>query len=171
MRIFIRLVLLSVLILGACLSFHPTQAMGQLPFFGNSLMGKTAPDFTLKSLKGETVNFSKAREGQRAIIFFWATWCPHCRTALKELNDDYDNIQKKNIKLFLVDLGEDARDVGAYATARNIKADILLDETSSLSQEYSIIGVPTFVFVDEKGIVTTVEHAFPSNYDELFSAE
>jgi len=168
MKVFIRVLLAITLISGAMINLDSTQASGQLPFFGNNLLGEQAPDFTLPSLRGETVTFSRLRGDKKAIIFFWATWCPHCRQALKELNAETETILQKGIQIVLVDLGESARQVSNYVLANKIKSDILLDEESSLSRPYALMGIPTFVFVDEKGIVTGVEHSMPLNVEEVF---
>ena len=63
-----------------------TYAMGDGSFMTQTLIGKPAPDFTLDTLSAKQVNMTSYRSGKKAIIFFWATWCPHCRVQLKELN-------------------------------------------------------------------------------------
>jgi len=139
-----------------------------LQFLNNQQIGKAAPDFTLKTLKGESVNMTKYRGGKKAIVFFWATWCPHCRTALKNLNKDYTDIEKKGIKIIIVDLAETTQEVAYYAKKNKIALDIFLDTEGDLAEPYGIIGVPTFYFIDESGIVRAIEHALPANYENLF---
>jgi len=140
----------------------------QFPFFDNPLTGKPAPDFTLSTLNGKAVNMTQYRNNQKAIIFFWATWCPHCRVALKELNQDMSKIQSQGIKLIVIDLGEDEYQVRSYVKKSKYTLDIFLDKESSLAEPYGIIGVPTFFFVDEKGIIKTVKHSMPENFEEIF---
>ncbi|MFH1359524.1 MAG: TlpA disulfide reductase family protein [Candidatus Omnitrophota bacterium] len=144
--------------------FTPSFAMGQLFFFGNSLEGKPAPDFTLSTTSGQKLNMTAVREGKSAIIFFWATWCPHCRSALNELNQKEKDIQQQGIKLMVVDLGESSKVVSAYQKKYNITIDMFLDTDSALGETYNIIGVPTFFLVDAKGIVRSVGHALPDDY-------
>ena len=143
-------------------------AWAQFPFFENPLTGKPAPDFTLSTLNEKAVNMTQYRSGQKAIIFFWATWCPHCRIALKELNQDSARIQDQGIKIIIIDLGEDKEQVEAHIRKNKYTLDIFLDIESSLAEPYGIIGVPTFFFVDEKGIIKMVKHSLPKNLEEVF---
>ena len=144
-------------------------AMGSIP---TSMVkegaGKAAANFKLDTLTQTQVDMAKYRDGKKAIIFFWATWCPHCREQIKELNAQGPSILQKGIKILLVDIGEDADEVKAHAARNKINFDIFLDKDSTVAEEYQIIGVPTFYFIDEKGVVVAVTHALPENLEEVF---
>jgi peroxiredoxin len=51
---------------------------------------QAAPDFTLKSLNGDSVSLKKYR-GKIVLLDFWATWCAPCRLSIPELVE----LQKK----------------------------------------------------------------------------
>ena len=51
---------------------------------------QTAPDFTLRSLNGDSVSLKKYR-GKIVLLDFWATWCAPCRISIPELVE----LQKK----------------------------------------------------------------------------
>ena len=144
-------------------------AMGESRMMQATLVGKSAPDFTLDTLTQKNVNMTKYRDGKRAIIFFWATWCPHCREQLKELNEMRDAIKAKGIKIILVDLGEEILEVQKYAERYKVDLDIFLDKDSALGESYRIIGVPTFYFVDEKGLVKQVTHGLSEDIEQFFT--
>ncbi len=135
----------------------------------NPSEGKPVVEFSLPTLRTKKATLSQLRDGQKAIIFFWATWCPHCRSQLKELSRMKSEIEAEGIKVILVDVGESAQQVNKHVEKNNIPFDVLLDEDSEVSEEYNIIGVPTFFFVNEAGVVTTVEHALPENLDKVFT--
>ena len=150
--------------------FGITRASGGMFFFENPLLGKSAPDFTLATLTSDKVNLTKYREGQPTILFFWATWCPHCREQLVELkNGRLDEIEKKGIKMVFVDVGEDSKTVRHHMQRLGLqKFDVFIDEDSKVSEDYGLIGVPTFYFVDKNGVIQDVEHEVPDNFMELF---
>lgn len=167
-RFHLIIILFCVLVF---LTPSPSSARAQFFFMENPLIGQTAPDFTLKTVNGAKVNMTKFRDNKSAIIFFWATWCPHCREALKELNKDLAKIEGKGIQVILVDVGEGEKEVQRYMERNKIGATVFLDQETSLSDPYGIIGVPTFVLVDSKGVVRAVEHAIPQNYEEILAGK
>ena len=166
MKYYIRV---GVIIILLNLSYSPSTALGQHLFFmENEMIGKPVPDFTLKTLKEDKVNLAEYRKGKKTIIFFWATWCPHCREAMGKLNENSKELIKKDIKLVLIDQGEREKIVKNYIQKNNIEFDIFLDEEMSLMEPYGLIGVPTFFFINEEGIVKDVKHILPENYQDIF---
>lgn len=133
----------------------------------NPLIGQLAPDFSLETLSGRDETMCFIRHGQPAIIFFWATWCPHCRQQLTELTQQRTSIEAKGIKVILVDVGEDLQKVKAYFKANNISFDSFLDQDGKVAKNYQIIGVPTFFFIDAEGAVVAAEHVLISDYEEI----
>lgn len=171
MKVFLRGIFIS-LVLSAFSLGAAHLAVGEvsfLDFLKDQNTDKPAPDFTLETLKGETANMTQFRNGNNAIIFFWATWCPHCRVALGELNKNYAEIQKKGIVVIPIDLAETKEEVAYYAKKNKIEMDIFLDKEGSLQEPYNIIGVPTFYFVGKDGIIKSVTHSLPKNIENIFS--
>ena len=157
-------VLLSILLL---LTATPLWAMGQAPlsFQQNStLVGQSVIDIALPRLSGTPSNFTQAREGKKAIVMFWATWCPHCHDALAQIHRQQAAIEAKNIKILLVDVGESKEEVAAYFKRYGYTFDSFLDEENALQEPYQIIGVPTMIYIDDKGVITNVMHELPENF-------
>ena len=133
----------------------------------NPGIGQKAKDFTLNTLNAKNVNMTKFRNGKKMIMFFWATWCPHCREQLAQLNGQRQEIERKGIKIILVDLGEGKEQVRSYVKKNKVNLDVFLDEDESLSEEYQIEGVPTLVFIGQDGVTKAVKHYLPENYEEI----
>ena len=45
---------------------------------------------------------------------------------------------------------------------------VLLDKSGVLADQYDLLGVPTYVFLDKTGRLISEEHTLPSNYKSLF---
>ena len=131
------------------------------------LIGQSAPDFTLGTLGGRDETMSEVRAGRPSVIFFWATWCPHCRSQLAELTRLRESVEEKGIRIILVDVGEDARKVGEYFRAENIPFNTFLDQEGVVAGDYKIVGVPTFFFVNAQGAVVAAEHSLVRDYEQI----
>lgn len=145
------------------------RGRAQLFLFGNPLEGQKAPDFTLPTLTQKAVSLGTYQGAQPAIMFFWATWCPHCRTALQDLNMRQQEIQGQGVKIILVNTGEEKAKVASYMKQHGIGLDVFLDEDSSVAERYSIVGVPTFVLIARNGLIHSMKHVLPQDYRALLA--
>ena len=118
---------------------------------------------------GTSASVIGSSQGKKAILVFWATWCPHCYEELGAINDNFVSMEQKGIKIILVDVGETQDDVNNYFKQRQMKLVSFVDEDSFLQETYHLIGIPTMIFIDEKGIIRSVTHEIPSDYENYFS--
>lgn len=147
-------------------------AMGSVPQHEASagLIGNMAPNFLLPTTLVGQKSLAQAREGKKTILFFWATWCPHCHEALMHLSKNAAALEQQGIKLVLVDLGEKKEDVGKYLDSTWRGVESFLDVDTTLQETYQIAGVPTMFFLDANGVIRAITHDLPDNYAELFTA-
>jgi peroxiredoxin len=169
MKLFLK-VLIVLLLLGS-IPFWAGSTSAQLFVFDNPLIGKKAPDFTLSNTKGEKMSLAQFSNGQPTVLFFWATWCPHCREQIKQINKTKDDFVKKGIKLMLIDVGEPSAQVAKHLTKTKIDLDSFVDEDSQVSTNYGLIGVPTFFFVNKEGVIKGQEYFLPKTYEDFFKDE
>lgn len=167
MKMIGRVVLIVLVLL---LVFGLSRSKAQLFMFGNSQEGKPAADFTLSTLTQKAVTMSAYRGNAPAILFFWATWCPHCREALHDLNARASEIQAQGVKIVIVDVGEDRAQVKNYVDAHGITLEVFLDEDSLVAGDYMIVGVPTFLLINKDGIIKSVTHVLPQDYQTILTA-
>ena len=67
------------------------------PSFANSI------DFTLQDLSGKTVNLSDYR-GKDVILFFWAIYCPSCRSSLEKAERILNDIKNSGIVFLSINI-------------------------------------------------------------------
>ena len=148
----------------------PAWAMGHVPIQseGSPLIGKAAPDAVLPKSDGTSASILSSRQGHKAILVFWATWCPHCYEDMGNINSNFKSIEQNGIRIILVDIGESKESVQEYFIRRQMNLKSFIDEDSTMQTSYRLIGVPTLVFIDEKGIIRNVTHLFPSGYTNYF---
>jgi peroxiredoxin len=161
--------LMAVMIVLGFVSFWGSSfSFAQLFRMGSPLVGESAADFTLKALSGEETSFNSFRHRKKSIVFFWASWCPHCRTALVDVNSRRSSIKSAGIKLAAVNTGENARKVKKYVEDQRIHLEIFLDESQEFAKQYGVVGLPTFVFIDEGGAIRDVRHDLPKDIEAMF---
>jgi len=144
-----------------------SQSQAQWFLFRNPLLGKQAKEFSLKDLSGKQQSLSALRESRPAILFFWATWCPHCVRQLTDLKQHADDFMRKDIQLILIDLGEDAETIRNFMKRKGVLFDMLIDVTGDVASDYGVRGVPTYVFINKEGIVQAVKHVLPEDYERF----
>jgi peroxiredoxin Q/BCP len=67
------------------------------------LIGKQAPDFTLKNHLGETVTLSELnRNGPVIVIFYYGYWCDHCVAQLFGVHEDIARFRELDAQVVAV---------------------------------------------------------------------
>jgi len=116
--------------------------------------GKTAPDFQLKSLEGETISIGEQR-GRPVLLNFWATWCGPCRHEMPFLQEVFEDgeWQKRGLVILTVNLGEAAPSVRQFMEAYGLSFTVLLDKEGKVGALYNTAAIPTTFFIDNGGII------------------
>jgi len=85
-----------------------------------------------------------------------------------DVNVDKEKLEDEKIKVVLVDVGEAEAVVRAFKEKSDIQFDIFLDFEAEMSDAFGVVGVPTFYYVDEKGIVVNTDHSLPDDFNKPF---
>lgn len=128
-----------------------------------------ALDFTLPDLDGNKVNLKDKYEKQPVLLYFWATWCPHCRKApekLKKLMGKYGS-DKLLILAINVGSGDSLERVKRYRDKNCIPYTILYDKGSQVTKNYNVRGIPLFILVDTDGYIVYFSHEVPEKLDRF----
>jgi len=120
-------------------------------------------DLVLNDLKSNPVNLSSLG-GKPSVLFFWTTWCPYCRAELRALNKMYPQMEKEGVAVFAVNVGEAGYKVERFLKDYALNIRILLDKDGQAAENYEIIGVPTYIFINKNGKVVSTEHNLPADY-------
>ncbi len=115
-------------------------------------VGKTAPDFTLKTLDGKQFSLKDALARGPVLLVFFKVSCPTCQYALPF----YDRLFKayKNQQVTLVGVSQNnAKDTAAFAREFGVSFPLLLDDTRSypVSNAYGLTNVPTVFWIGPDG--------------------
>lgn len=105
----------------------------------------TAADWTLQNAAGEAVTLSERVSERPALLFFWATWCPYCKSLMPHLQSiryEYgDHVDIISIQVF------DDGDAAAYLQENGYEFDLLL-AGDDVAERYGVSGTPGVILVD-----------------------
>src|SRR4051812_1011545 len=138
----------------------------------NPLLGKDAPDFTLKAIDGKDVKLSK-HKGDVVVIDFWAIWCPPCRKSLPHLSKLANNkeLVEKGLQVYALNCGDDKDKVEKYVTENNLRVRVLVDTTIATQKDFMLEGVPATVIVGRDGKIKNVLLGFEGEKSEKLLEE
>ena len=139
----------------------------------NSLqIGDKAPTFYLKDIQNNDVFLRdycgeklrkpwKNKEKYVIVLSFWATWCAPCQKEIPVLQDIMDEYSGKNIKSFLIAVGEKKEKVAPFAQKKKFRFPVLLDMYSMVStKKYQVPALPRLFVIDQNGIIRHIEEGF-----------
>ena len=149
---------ISLLLFVLCLAQGPLFAMRPIEAKTN----EPALNFSLLDLDGKPVSLSDFKD-KPVFLFFWTTWCPYCRDALQDMNDTYEDLKKDGLDIVAINVGENQDKVVKFAKRYNLKYKVLLDADTAVSEEYEILGVPTYIIINNKGDIVFRGYRFPKN--------
>jgi len=141
--------LLPGLLAVSCVSLAPSDA--------TSLIGKPAPDFSLKTLNDQRVKLSDLK-GSVVVVDFWASWCPSCQKSLPRLDRMSGDkaLAGRGLRVIAVDCGETKEKAKGYLEKNNLSLRVARDEDGSLEDDYRIHSLPVTVVIGRDGFIRDV---------------
>ncbi len=110
----------------------------------NDIMFKNSEDITI-SLD----NF----KGKLVVINFWATWCAPCREEMPSLDILQSNKNFQDLIVLPINVGKENKEKAKKffddLQIKNLK--LYYDDSIKLANTFSLIGLPTTIFIDKDG--------------------
>jgi len=115
--------------------------------------GVIAPDFSVKTLDGQTVKLSELK-GKRVVLDFWATWCPPCVKEVPRFIRLRRDVPESNLVILGVSK-EDADTLRSFVKEKRVN--YLIASADNLPSPYrDVTGIPTTFFIDRRGAIQKV---------------
>ncbi len=130
-----------------------------------AMIGQPAPEFTLKDLDGNPVSLKDLR-GRVVLLDFWATWCGPCRMAMPHLEAFHKELADQGVKVFGINLRENAATVRKFMDAQKFTMPILLDADGKVAASYRVSGIPHTVIIGKDGQVLKVNVGYAPGVEE-----
>lgn len=113
----------------------------------------SAEQFTLPTVTSEEVT---VKEKGSYILNFWATYCPPCKREMPTFEANYKALQKQQVSLITVNVGEPTRIVTNYAQKHKLTLPMLLDRDEDIHKRYDVLSLPSTFFIKDGEVVKAV---------------
>ncbi len=112
-----------------------------------------APDFTLRSVRGEQVSLSDFK-GQLVLLKLATTWCPTCKELDAEIEKVGEFLQEKKVVVLEVFVQDSQSTVEEYLSNTRLPMifHALLDDGQAY-EAYSVYLIPRLLIIDAEQIV------------------
>lgn len=144
----------SALLTGAAILAALIAGCSQAP--KHPLVGQKAPDFTGTMLDGAPFALAEHIGQDVLILDFWATWCPPCREGLPILSEVAATYRDRGVRLFAIDVEEDADTVREFLKGAGLELSVVLDPDGTINKKYLVDGIPQTVIIGKDGRVAAV---------------
>jgi cytochrome c biogenesis protein CcmG/thiol:disulfide interchange protein DsbE len=118
-------------------------------------VGVRAPDARVVDLgTSDTVSLRQRYKGQVTLVNIWATWCVPCKVEMPSMQQLYDSLGSRGLKIAAVSVDEgDPTDVRNFAQELHLTFDVLHDRSTKIEQTYQTTGVPESFLLDRHGTI------------------
>jgi thiol-disulfide isomerase/thioredoxin len=120
------------------------------------LLGKPAPEVSLKLLEKGEFTLKSHRDNSVVMLDFWATWCGPCVQELPILAEVAADYKDKGVVFCAINLQEDPADVTKFLKEKKLGITVALDSKGEIGRAYGAEAIPMLVLIDKKGVVRSV---------------
>jgi len=123
------------------------------------------PDFQLQDLKGTNVTLSQFKGEKPVLLYFWATWCPHCMEVRPEVIKLRKAKGQDDIEILAINVGsgDSLAKVKRFEESDPAPYTVLYDSDSKVTRSFKVEGIPHFVLLDKTGTVKYHGNRLPSD--------
>ncbi len=125
----------------------------------SKMLGRVAPDFSVKMLGEGEFQLSKKR-GEVVVIDFWATWCGPCVASMPALIEVMKSFKGKPVTFITLNQSESPDQVKKFIERRKWDLPVAVDSNATVAEKYGVEGIPQTVIVGPDGKVEWTHTGF-----------
>jgi peroxiredoxin len=150
--IFVVAIVAAVMIFAAIHQAKKSGNLQQRASMVGDVKGKTAPDFTLKTVDGKSVKLFDLR-GKAVLLNFWATWCEPCKVEIPWFVDLQKQYGDKGLEIVGVAMDDNAspQKIEQFAKQLGVNYTILIGNDAVGDLYGGIENLPTTYYVGRDG--------------------
>ena len=135
-------------------------------------LGQPLVPFKGIELNGQPYDLQTAIGNKPVFLVFWASWCPSCWTEVSRINQLAEKYRARGMEFVAVNVGynDSVERAEAFVRKTGMTYPTYFDGSNILSQKYQVLGVPTIIIADKRGIVRFRNFTAPNISEANFAA-
>ena len=130
-------------------------------------IGTYAPDLNIPHESGRDVNLHELyNKNKLNLVFFWASWCPHCMNIIPEIRSIYEDYRSAGLEVIAISVDKKENEWKDAITSENLSwtnVSNLAGWDSESTDVYYVSSTPTFFLVDNNRTIV----GKPDGYNEV----
>ena len=128
-----------------------------------SVVGAPAPPLQVETwINGEPQSLEALR-GNAVLLWFFATWCPHCKSMMPEMVALQARLKGKPFRIIGLtknDQDQTTESAKMFVSDPKWKIDypVAVDRGSTTSDAFHASAVPSAILIDKKGVIRWAQH-------------
>ena len=115
-------------------------------------IGKPAPDFQVKDLKGEELSLEKYK-GHVVLLDFWAIWCGPCIAELPNVKKVYEKHKDQKFQIIGISLDRSQKPLETMIEKDGLSWVHYWDQSGNIANQYKVTGIPSMFLLDGQGVI------------------
>jgi peroxiredoxin len=115
-------------------------------------IGKTAPDFSHTDIDGNMIRLSDV-QAKKTLLVFWASWCPHCKSIVPEINSLKEKFNDSELKIIGISIDTSLTDLRQVISEYKINWPNIAEFKGwegAIPEMYGIAATPTMYLLDDQ---------------------
>ena len=115
-------------------------------------IGDMAPNFTVKTLDGVSVQLKDYMNEKPVYLKFWATWCSYCKVEMPHLQAIYDE-NGEHVEILTVNVGmnDSISNIKRFYQKNGFDLPTIFDEKGEITSSFGVVGTPYHVLINKQG--------------------
>ena len=132
----------------------------------------SAPSFSLPAIANaeDTLTLDQLK-GSVTYLDFWASWCGPCRLSLPALDEIYQELAPKGLKVMAISVDVVEEDAWDFLARYPVTYPVAIDTEGSIPKAYAVNGMPSGYLIDREGRVRAVHVGFKRGDEDALRAE
>lgn len=135
-------------------------ALGMLGCAGGARPGKRAPDFKVRTERGQIRSLASYR-GRVLVLNFWASWCPPCIAETRSLERLHHMLRGQPVSILAISQDKSRRAYRDFLLAEKVNFTTAREPGTRIPHRYGTVKIPeTYIIAPDGRVARKIVSAY-----------